>query len=458
MTCSNDYNQELVRENRENRNRSDDCPDCHCCPHCNSWTVCSKCCSCVPRAICLNITGDYCECDPIIRLTWSPGDLGDRFDYGTAAFNCGGYYPVEVSVWLDETTCEWRIVSYTLGIDDRIPASYSYGGDCYPFPDTEYQFGQCLLQITADDSFLVLPIHQKPYRKCWHNFCGNCRCICKTICVGINREDGLLCLGQATVDLDASDDDTIVFSGSVQCSQPEIGVFSGDISILFYRDLYSEDDDCRIRVTVTGNYTEFSVDSTFDFCDDRENSVILFSEDYYGEVQISLSCANCGVCEDTVSVPCCEGIPLPRTLYATIVIPGCTCNDDDIVITMEAFIFNGIVQAWTGSGPVPGCENTHPLTITMACCGLANDPQEFRILIQLCEGDPCEFPFAICPPVEAGDCGDVDTGPTAADGVPAISQCNPIFLFWDGTIIGPMVMDPCCESAITDPPTITITA
>lgn len=122
--------------------------------------------------------------------------------------------------------------------------------------------------------------------ECWRRICGNCRCVCKTLCIG--RSDGTI---GGTVYEELAWDETL-------------GGW-GDES---YFVSLEDDGNGGCQVRVPGYYDPFPVDSC-------GRGISFFSEQDINGVFVSGACKAC-TCGRPVG--CCGAIPLPVVLYADV--------------------------------------------------------------------------------------------------------------------------------------------
>jgi len=148
-----------------------------CCPKCITKRLdCHKCCKCIPQ---------------ILDLVFVPDDVAEESSSGLLVHSVNGVYTgtaFGASIWLDENTCNWRIVSEPLDVDATQNATGDYGVGC-----TAPIFGEIVAELSGVPGILtirpagrVLLPYQLTVEKCVERVCDNCVCLPECLCVGIS--------------------------------------------------------------------------------------------------------------------------------------------------------------------------------------------------------------------------------------------------------------------------------
>ena len=164
----------------------DGCPDSAsqkcCCPKCETLRLdCHACCKCLVKRLELSFVAD---------------DVNQASPYGVYSHVGNGTYSGDVfnaSVYIDQETCSWRIISEDLSVDATIPISETGCTDpVFANITAEYDGDAGVLVIRPVDRIRV-PYEVLSHGRCKERVCDNCVCLYKHLCLAIEYwPDGLV--------------------------------------------------------------------------------------------------------------------------------------------------------------------------------------------------------------------------------------------------------------------------
>lgn len=168
------------------------CKDC-CCDKCNDWRLDCGCCRCVPQRMCATLRDEYDE-DPASHAIAAQGVPIYKFsipvddDYGSidillSLVTLDEYCDPDDPEEEENRCCRWRVESDYLGMDEYYEVRGYEGVGC-----SSKTFS---LDIDSDEGTIEIRPHihgevevvESENGRCKEPFCGDCRCVCKTICV-----------------------------------------------------------------------------------------------------------------------------------------------------------------------------------------------------------------------------------------------------------------------------------
>lgn len=177
------------------------CKSC-CCDKCNDWRLGCDCCRCIPKRMCATLrTEDEYDDDPA-DLAVAPRMEVEPFEgipiYEFAIPVPDEYGPIDILLSLvtleeycdpddpeeeENRCCRWRVESDYLGIDEYYEVRGYDGIGC-----SSKTFS---LDLGSEDGTIEIRPHlhgevkvaQEDYGRCKEPFCGDCRCVCGTLCV-----------------------------------------------------------------------------------------------------------------------------------------------------------------------------------------------------------------------------------------------------------------------------------
>ncbi len=223
-------------DNRENRGLG----DC-CCLHCEEDVGgCGSCCACLSRFLC----GIFTPTDGTgSEVHWRGTHLGKgQYSWGAAPF----------TVNLDNDTCEWRVFSGTLDLDERIDANYTTCGTGLNIVVPGVTIGSVTgtLKIQREDRSVIPLAFSESNPGCFEKRCLNCTCFPRCFCMRYRY--GSEGLG----DDDELDDDafrqTVRYcadSGSWTFSFPTVECATG-LSVRVFLDERPESRNCGLYLEV----------------------------------------------------------------------------------------------------------------------------------------------------------------------------------------------------------------
>lgn len=156
-----------------------------CCRSCDQVRLdCDPCCRCLPITLCARLEG----CDRCDGQTYSLTRQGRTYVGGVSCLHRGVLLEsIDLRVALEHDEypgqCVWRVTSTAAELDERYPIGDDTGHTCRePNIDLPIEFYGCSATV-AIRAFRMdrLPLEQRD--GCWEPFCGNCRCVCRELCV-----------------------------------------------------------------------------------------------------------------------------------------------------------------------------------------------------------------------------------------------------------------------------------
>lgn len=287
---------------------------CCCCGCLRGRTAC---CACTCRRLCVTFTPtpgsvgeDYDEC-PVVsdELDWDEGE--EAFIGEVSGIDVRYYFES------DDSGCYFKLRSTVLGFPEGYEAQWSISD-----PEA-YESTGCLNLITAvsvsedPDTFctegeLTTACAEKPTI----THCTGCGCICECLCVTYTNSDGEVYTAKACWDGYGQWTGEIVIS-EYETKNITIAMHAaGDLCFPEY-DPYCDPDDRQCVLVSTLDNDEATLAYLVPTCPDVAGTFEMAAD--YGEGEtIQIRCAECSeTCESRVT-PCCEGFPLPPTIYATV--------------------------------------------------------------------------------------------------------------------------------------------